>query len=175
MKRNILLLFCLTGLISIEYGCDDNSGQNGSFEITGIESTILIKTDSFGQDLGPVDSSSSYNRFKIQTTFTDEFVVASSYSNYATYADLIQPVPSLMLELDSIKITNIAAGDSLDVTSSFELGVSHNEDYKIKLTNDEIFRNETRFAVSYSPLVYNLDMIVAPSVELEYQFEIKLL
>ena len=151
MKRNILFIAVLIGIILLEYGCNDNDGQNntnGEYFVIDIESTDIYQVDSFRNSIGEVGDTVFYNRFKIETRFIDEYRTVNSGlrigGNSAIAVPL--PAPSISMELDSILIRNIADIDSADVTSTFSVRVGTKNDYEFMITNDSIFKQETKYA-----------------------------
>jgi hypothetical protein len=156
----------------VEYGCDRprNRFQSKIQVITGIENTSLIEIDKAKQELQEVVGSAAFNRFKIQTTFRDEYVMEHQTSNYSAYA-IPAPPAELSLQLDSIIIRNVATKDSLDITSSFALGVK-DEGYQIVLTNDSLFQQGIVQASRPYQLVYDLYMIDSIDVSADYTFEV---
>jgi hypothetical protein len=176
MKRNIILLFSLIGLVALEYGCTDNYGDGGGGQargliIIGINETLLVEIDSNEQVVDLVADSAIYNRFKIATTFDDAFVKVSSSTNYSAYA-APTPTPSVSLELDSIIIRNVATSDSLDITSDFKLGHRDFGESKVDITNDSLLRMETAYLYDWGQFSYHLFMTVAPDSAADYKFEI---
>ena len=172
MKRKVVLLFSLLGLLALEYGCSDNYGDGTPREliIIGIDETNLIALDSNEQVLGFVEDSAVYNRFKIRTEFIDSFVVVSANFSTACYAEPALPA-TVSLPLDSVKIRNIATSDSSDITSNFILGYS-NSQYTIPITNDSLFWQETRYWNDYRYLRYDLYRVEAPDSASDYKLEI---
>lgn len=174
MKRKFFLLLSILGLIVTEYGCDDRRSGGGVTRtplITGIENTLLLIVDSLRRELGEAKDTAVFDRFMVQTTFSHEYVKENFSANYSAYAAPL-PAPSVSLELDSIKIRNMATSDSVDITSSFVLTVKYDNYQDIELTNDSVFRRETKFANSY-PLIYELFMNEPPSETSEHIFQIK--
>lgn len=175
MKRNILFIAVVIGIILLEYGCNDNDGQNtnGEYFVIDIESTDIYQVDSFRNSIGEVGDTVSYNRFKIETRFIDEYRTVNGGlkigGNSAIAAPL--PAPSISMELDSIVIRNIADIDSAVVTSTFLVRVGSYNDYEFMITNDSIFKQETKYASSTWSLSYNYFLNKKPSGVTEMQFE----
>ena len=164
-------MFILVGLAVLEYGCRNSRGNQSKVNvITGIDNSVLIEIDSNREELQEATDSVSFDRFKIQTEFIDEFVMELPSYNFSAYA-IPAPPAELFLDLDSIKIRNIATEDSSDITSSFIMGVKDDE-YRIELTNDSIFKENIRFVSRPYQLVYDLYMRDTVVSRANYKFEV---
>ncbi len=108
MKRNILLLFGLIGLVALECGCDDIPPpcNSNSFSVFAIDSTQILQTDSNGYLSPWITDSVAFDAFQIKVDFKTELIsyVASSSSLYATSPC---PPPSTNWFIENISIIEV--------------------------------------------------------------------
>lgn len=133
MKRNILLLIGILGLVALEYGCKEeplSCGGSSEMQVTGIQGVQYFLLDSNNQLAALNQDEAPHDKIVFRVVMDWESIASTQYSNYAAYATLAPYTywkPQEIIILDS----------EVDVTEQFSvLGYTSIADY----LNDSAFQ-----------------------------------
>ncbi|MGB0850380.1 MAG: hypothetical protein ACPGTP_03980 [Bacteroidia bacterium] len=139
--RSITLSIVIIGLVLIEYGCDQRGP--GIPSVTSISTSSIWEIDEHLQEIELEPSKTHWDSFKVKNEFDIIYAMKEIRSmNSCLIAD-IPPPPLLMFEVDSIHVWNVAEGDSINITEQMELVIGHYQNYRIPISNNDVFRKET--------------------------------
>lgn len=116
MKRNILLLLGLVGLVALEYGCTKEGPScsgSSAWRVTGLESVSFYENTTGGPVFVPLSGSQPYDKLVISVNTQTEEIV-SSYSGSKVYAVL---PPSCTWQPDSLAVIR----DGENITDRFTM------------------------------------------------------
>ncbi|MBT6236539.1 MAG: hypothetical protein HOI49_10685 [Bacteroidetes bacterium] len=126
MKRNILLLFGLIGLVALEYGCKEepiSCGGSSEMRVTGIQELQYFSLDSNNQLSALDQDEAPYDKIVYRVVMDWERIASIHYNNYAAYASIAPYTywkPKEIIILDN----------EVDVTDQFSiLGYSRISDF----------------------------------------------
>ncbi|MDB4107132.1 hypothetical protein OAD66_01310 [Bacteroidia bacterium] len=91
MKRNILLLFGLLGLLVLEYGCKKeplSCGGSSEMQVTGIQEVHCFMLDSNNQLAALSKDEAPYDKIVYRVVLDWERIADTHFSNYSAYANL---------------------------------------------------------------------------------------
>lgn len=123
MKRNILLLFGLIGLVALEYGCTEEPitcGGSSEMRITGISDVEYLVLDSSNQLTELEGNEASYEELRCRIVLDWERLAIANFVNYSAYA--VAP-PFTNWKPDSIQVfengEDVSALFTIDGYASF--------------------------------------------------------
>lgn len=122
MKRNILLLIGLMGLIALEYGCKEDpivATDSNEMRVTGIDNIEYLVIDSTGLLVALFDDEATYEDIRYRVGLSWELIAGASYTNYSAYAE---SRPHTFWKPDSIHILD----NGVDVSDLFSVGSFNN-------------------------------------------------
>lgn len=108
MKRNILLLLGLIGLIVLEWGCDDIPAacKSNSYNVVAIDSTQFLMMDSNSYLNSLMIDSVAFDEFVLKVNFKTELISYLSNSS-SLYATQPCPPPNSNWFIDKISIVDL--------------------------------------------------------------------
>jgi hypothetical protein len=184
MKRNILILFFIIGLVGLEYGCKHEStsdSQNAEtcdksafMSVTGIMSEpSVLSADSVSFYEVEEGDSVNYKKLLIRLFCKAEFVqLDKSFASSSAYAIRAEVEP-VCWDIKSIKIEGVTATETRDLTPYFNLSPNYTGAYSFPITNDDMFRDEVQKNIVGTPVLLSLTMREAPSMVQEMALRIK--
>jgi hypothetical protein len=126
MKRNILLLIGILGLVALEYGCQEepiSCASSSEMSITGINTLEYLEVDSANQFTELSNDQVPYFNLRYRIVLDWESIAGLVYSNYSAYA---VTAPFTRWTPDSIQVLENAN----DVTKLFTVdGYSNIPEY----------------------------------------------
>ena len=110
MKRNILLLFGLIGLLALEYGCDDKptACSSNTFDITGIDSIQGFSMDSNRYLTTLIADSIGSDKLVFKVNFSAELISILGSSSFAAYATPPCPPPNSNWFIEMITVSEVS-------------------------------------------------------------------
>lgn len=169
MKRNVLLLIGLLGLLILEYGCKKDPSPKGLCEDANVKVTNLFFSQTFHRDntiYGIVEPNDTvaFDSFIVQSFFNYKYVKSTvPKSNYAAYA-IVAPIAKTCFEVENLTVELEQRGRLEDVTS---LLYCYNQKMPypgIKAEGTQTFYNTLSESLACTPLGLSLYMYTKPEV-----------
>ncbi|MGB0850382.1 MAG: hypothetical protein ACPGTP_03990 [Bacteroidia bacterium] len=179
MKRHTLLLFILSGLVLLEYGCKKDkppqgNSCDGSQTMTAVgvwEPYVFLKNESIYESIDS-NQSVAYDSFVIRTSFESKVAAEeTTYSNYGAYA-IMAPRVTMCWPIEKVEVLANFETEQIDVTSYFHLSID-NLNEGVGISNDQRFIDDISSKVSYTHNVLNFFMVEKPDTLGECTFTLR--